>query len=117
MIRQANFDVLSVEKQDACQREFGDCTIGLQLSSECRLVSTQSSENSATVTQVTHLPLTREVLPPILCSTQGSPSLLHSGKVIASGAQIAQVSRSHVVSLDLKFCKLSALPLASFAWM
>ena len=67
------------------------------------MVCTRSSENGATVTRVTHLPLAHEVLPLF-------PALV---KVIASDARISKVSRSHVVTLDLMFCKVSALPLAS----
>ena len=61
-----------VSRETGCQHELGDRTVGLQLSSECRLVSSWSSENSANVTWVTHLLLAHEVLPPTLCSTWGS---------------------------------------------
>ena len=65
----------------------------------------------------THLPLAHEILPLFRAPHEVLPLFSGLVKVMASDARISQVSRSHVVSLVLKFCKLSALPLSSFAWM
>ena len=104
---------MSCRSRNRRQHELRDRTVGLQLSSERRLVGTRSIENSATVMQVTHLPLAHEALPLFHAPHEVLALFTALVKVIASDTRIAQVSRSHVVSLDLKFCKLSALPLAS----
>ena len=104
-------NVLSVEM--GCQRELGDCTVDC-IAKQRALIGRYAIDWEQRNCHASHSSTTRtRGFTPLLCSTRGSLSLLCSGKSDSLWHKNCTGKSQPCRSLDLKFYKLSALPLAS----